>query len=193
MSLSSRHQPPSPPVRAAAAVALAVAVGVIALVALGRSRHHSRTATRTPQVPAGAGPPPYTMAGAGAVPLRPPGASPEQVAAAFTAGYLTFHWDDAPGALRRRCRPFDTAEVDAALGWPGEPPNQARRVAARESDVVEVLAVDAQDRAVDHLDATVVARLTVERPGRPRQAADAFVDLRVVNGATGWAVAQVDR
>ena len=107
--------------------------------------------------------------------------------------YLTFRWDDPADALRLRCRPFDTSEVDAALAWPGEPPDRARRVAARESDHVAILAVDAQDRAVDHLDATVAARLTVDRQGRAERAVDAFVDLRVVIGAAGWAVAQVDR
>jgi hypothetical protein len=129
-------------------------------------------------------------------PANPADASdptPEQVAAAFTAAFLTFRWDGPADQVRRRCRPWDTDEVDAALAGPGLPPDRDRRAARGETDDVTIHAVNPQDRAVDHMDASVAALVRRDRPGQTAQMTTEFVDVRVVATAAGWVVAQVSQ
>jgi hypothetical protein len=122
-----------------------------------------------------------------------PPSDPEQVAAAFTAAFLTFRWDDPSDGLRRRCRPWDSDAVDAALAGPGVPSDRDRRAANHETDTVAIHAVSPQDRATDHLDASVAAIVTRERPGQQPQTIAEFLDLRVTANASGWAVDQVSQ
>jgi hypothetical protein len=118
---------------------------------------------------------------------------PELVAAAFTAAFLSFRWDESSDALRRRCRPWATDAIDAALAWPGVPPDRDRRAANHETDLVAVDAVSPQDRAVDHLDVTVAAAVTLAQPGRATQLIERYLDLQVTSTPAGWAVDQVSQ
>jgi hypothetical protein len=117
----------------------------------------------------------------------------ERTAAAFATAYLTFRWRDDPDALRLRCRPWDTDELDAALAGPGVPPDRARRAAARETDDVEVRAVNPQDRTSDHLDASVAATVTVSGSESAGKTVTEVIDVRVVATSAGWLVAEVSQ
>jgi hypothetical protein len=146
---------------------------------------------------------PASPTGLPPVPSAPPGTtSPdaafredpaERAAAAFATAYLSFHWSDDPDALRLRCRPWDTDELDAALAGPGVPPDRARRAAARETDGVEVRAVNPQDRSSDHVDASVAAAVAVSSPELTGKTVTEVIDLRVVASSAGWLVAQVSQ
>jgi hypothetical protein len=117
----------------------------------------------------------------------------ERVAAAFTAGFLSYRWNDPAGGLRRRCRPWDSDAVDAALAGPGVPSDRDRRAANHETDTVVIHAVSPQDWATDHLDASVAAIVARERLGQRTETISEFVDLRVTVTATGWAVDEVSQ
>jgi hypothetical protein len=169
-----------------AAIAVAIVAVAAALLTTG-SPHAPR---RTGSAPTGPSP-------AAATTTQPPRAAPardpEHAAAAFTVAFLTYRWDDPAGQLRRRCRPWDTDAVDAALAGPGLPFDRDRRAAGHETDDVTIHAVNPQDRAVDHLDASVVAQVTIERPRQPPRPTIEFLDVRVVATASGWVVAQVSQ
>ena len=183
---------------AAAAVALA-GIAVLATVghaegASGRGRPRSGRSTPVATDPPSTPPPPTTSA-APATPApavtRRETAGPEDVAASFAASYLTFRWADGPDAVRERCRPWDTDEVDAALAAPGMPPDQIRRAAGRETDDVVIRAVAPEDLAGDHLDASLAATVRIERDDRPARSVTRVINVRVVATPAGWAVAQV--
>src|SRR5579859_14776 len=160
---------------------------------LGRLTAAAPSAGRSPPADRAGPPSPGSgVAGAGAASgggAHGPGAL--QVAAAFASAYLTYRWDDAGEALAERCRPWDTDELDATLAGPGGPPDSARRAGARETDQVEIRAVNPQDTATDHMDATVAAAVTVTVGDRPPVVVAAFVDLRVVALSGRWLVSEV--
>jgi hypothetical protein len=197
MCFSGWHRRPPP--AAAAAPGLIVLATIVALAVAGRHPARDRrpivTTAHGLTAPTAAAPT-APIAVAGAAPTSPATSPPdpaERVAAAFVAGYLTFHWSDDTDAIRRRCRPWDTDEVDAALAGPGVPRDRARRAAGRETDGVQILAVDPQDDAGDHLDASVAAAVTIARPGQAGQTDTEVIDVRVVATSGGWLVAQVSQ
>jgi len=197
-----RQLPPLPTIAAAvvAIITVGLVVGLIGGLTAPRSRADPAPVRRAANS-AGALDRARNGGGAGARngaagASRPPASrpnGPEQVAAAFTAALLTFRWDDPPDAVRQRCRPWDTDQVDAALAGPGVPAERDRRAASHEIDSVSIHAVNPQDRAFDHLDASVAGIVTRQLPGRPSEETTEFVDLQVTATGAGWAVDQVSQ
>src|SRR5262249_30486918 len=88
--------------------------------------------------PASSSPQPPATSGGGSAAAQGPVAQvpadeslAESVARAFLMAYASYRYDDAPGALRARLRPYDTDALDVALGGGGGAGTQAEQRSAR--------------------------------------------------------------
>jgi hypothetical protein len=105
------------------AVAIALTAGRL-LTPAGQDAHDLSPATAAP-APVIAGPPAPEAASPGQPTARPPVpdaaalAAAAAVAKAFLVGYASYRYDDGPGVLRSKLRPYDTDTLDGSLAQGG--------------------------------------------------------------------------
>ena len=149
--------------------------------------------------PASASPsPPATSAGGLASGQGPTAQVPadesqaESVARAFLVAYASYRYDDGPGALRSRLRPYDTDAFDVALGSGGGAGAQDQQRSARhEVATAGVLQLSTTGLAPDGRLILVLQVSQQVRSDRGSSATTRYVELYLARTDAGWRVDEV--
>lgn len=116
----------------------------------------------------------------------------ESVARAFVVAYASYRYDDGPGALRARLRPYDTDAFDLALGSGGGTGTQDEQRSARhEVATAGVLQLNTTGLAPDGRLILVLQVSQNVRSDRGISASTRYVELYLARTDTGWRVDEV--
>jgi len=175
------------------AVAIVLTAGRL-LTPAGQDAHDPSPVTAAPG-PVIAGPPAPEAASPGQPTARPPVpdaaalAAAGAVAKAFLVGYASYRYDDGPGVLRSKLRPYDTDTFDGSLAQGGGAGvGLQQRVQQHEVASATVENVNSEGLAPDGrlvMVALVSQPITSDQGPvmRPR-----YVELFLVDTASGWRV-----
>jgi len=116
----------------------------------------------------------------------------ESVARAFLVAYASYRYDDGPGALRSRLRPYDTDAFDVALGSGGGAGAQDERRSARhEVATAAVLQLSTTGLAPDGRLILVLHVSQQVRSDGGSSASTRYVELYLARTDAGWRVDEV--
>lgn len=116
----------------------------------------------------------------------------EAVARAFVVAYASYRYDDGPGALRARLRPYDTDAFDLALGSGGGAGTQDQQRSARhEVATAGVLQLSTTGLAPDGRLILVLQVSQQVRSDRGSSASTRYVELYLARTDAGWRVDEV--
>ena len=149
--------------------------------------------------PASASPAPPATSGGGLASGQGPTAQvpadesqAESVARAFLVAYASYRYDDGPGALRARLRPYDTDTFDAALASGGGAGAQDEQRSARhEVATAGVLQLSTTGLAPDGRLILVLQVSQQVRSDRGSSASTRYVELYLARTDAGWRVDEV--
>ncbi|MGH9129637.1 MAG: hypothetical protein ACRDY2_11915 [Acidimicrobiales bacterium] len=166
-------------------IAAGAVVGIAALVLIGAlagaSGHRTRSST-------GHIPPKATPKAAASQTTPRIGAGPSAVAAGFAAAFEASSWDDSPGALAARVRPWATASLDAAVAAPdqGGPPEAF--VARHSVTTAKVLGTTIDPAGPGQDLALASVRLTTVASGAAATSTEVMLPLHLSLAGARWAV-----
>ena len=113
----------------------------------------------------------------------------ESVARAFLVAYASYRYDDGPGALRARLRPYDTDAFDVALGGGGGAGTQDEQRSARhEVATAAVLQLTTTGLAPDGRLVLVLQVSQQVTSDRGSSASTRYVELYLARTVAGWRV-----
>ena len=116
----------------------------------------------------------------------------ESVAQAFLVAYASYRYDDGPGALRARLRPYDTDTFDAALvSGGGAGAQDEQRSARHEVATAGVLQLSTTGLAPDGRLILVLQVSQQVRSDRGSSAGTRYVELYLARTDAGWRVDEV--
>lgn len=116
----------------------------------------------------------------------------DSVARAFLVAYASYRYDDGPGALRARLRPYDTDAFDVALGSGGGAGTQDEQRSARhEVATAGVLQLSTTGLAPDGRLILVLQVSQQVRSDRGSTASTRYVELYLARTDAGWRVDEV--
>jgi hypothetical protein len=152
----------------------------------------SPAATPPPAIPAASFPATGSLTQEGTLPDQASLAQARSVAGGFLAAYGSYAYNDPPGALRARVRPFDTDRLDQELGQSSGASELRQQQAARhETATATVDSLDPEGYAYNGELGFVAAVRQDVRSDQGTSSQKRYYELLMTQTRSGWRVEEV--